>query len=157
MDQRQRLLVDDINSSLNIAGDKEIYSDSDDDELNLNRDKGGQSLKQIKPVSTMSVTNDYVRQVRDANGRPAPEPFEAPVLVDIVCWVPALYIGTSLGALIFISCFQNLLSNQSEECISDMRGWGIFLLVLTILGMIFSCTASCILCFDAFGRRRQVA
>jgi len=98
----------------------------------------------------MSVMNEAVRRLRREDGSPAPEPFESPILIDIVCWAPALYIGTTLGSLIFISCFYSLLDNQSSECIEEMKGWTIFLVVIITMTMLFSCAASGILCFDAF-------
>ena len=161
--QRLRLLVNDCESSSDTsrdefesqrltASDKEISETSDEESQPKRKSK---KEKKIKPVSKMSIMNDQVRRVAVEGGDPVPEPFESPIQIDIVCWFPALYISTSLGALIFIVCFVDMLGLQGEACNEDMRGWGYFLLSLVLVAMILSCTASCMLCFDACTRRRD--
>ena len=105
----------------------------------------------------MSIVNDQVRRVRGEDGNPPPLPYDQPIIVDIVCWVPGLYVGTSMGALIFMAIFVNLLGNQTSECVEYMQGWGVFLLLMVIAGAILSCTASCMILFQAFQRRGQRA
>ena len=58
------------------------------------------SNKKIEPVSHMTVKNDNVRRETLPDGRPAPEPHANPCLIDILFYIPAMYLGEILGSII---------------------------------------------------------
>ena len=48
----------------------------------------------------MTVRNDNVRRGTLPDGRPAPEPYAHPCLVDILFCIPAMYLGEIFGSII---------------------------------------------------------
>ena len=64
----------------------------------------------------MTVLNDAVRRVTLPDGRPAPEPYEHPIQIDIVLWVPILYVSWSVGSLALMSLIFWMLKLEDQSC-----------------------------------------
>ncbi len=103
----------------------------------------------------MTITNDQVRRVTLQDGSPAPEPFEQPLHIDIVMWIPILYISWSIGTLALISIVLFMMNNEEEEYIDYFRGWSIFLFSLVLVQFILSCATTGLICKAALRRGRR--
>ena len=74
----------------------------------------------------MTVLNDAVRRVTLPDGRPAPEPYEVPIQIDIVSWVPIMYLGEIIGSLtlaaflVFAMDSSMILFGSEKECKEEL-------------------------------------
>ena len=99
----------------------------------------------IKPVSQMTVMNDAVRRVTLPNGRPAPEPYEVPIQIDIVSWVPIMYLGEIIGSLtmtafmVFAMDSNLILFGSDRECKDELSVYTYFILCIVLLKTVLSC------------------
>ena len=55
-------------------------------------------LEKIQPVKVMTLRGDAVRHVITEDGRPPPELSDMPFRIDIVMWVPCMYVGEIMGS-----------------------------------------------------------
>ena len=85
------------------------------------------------------------------DGTPAPQLFGAPCKLDIVLWLPVMYISWTLGS--FVLCIVMLvLNNSQEEC--DMTGGVVTLFSLVMITLILSIWATVWMCMEACQRQR---
>ena len=97
----------------------------------------------------MSIMNDQVRRTTLPNGEPAPQPFDRPLNIDIVFWLPILYVSISIGSLVFISSYLSLLRLETSACIDETLNWAIFLVSTITTATLLSCAMTCCLCHEA--------
>ena len=66
----------------------------------------------------MTLRGDAVRHTMTEDGRPAPELYEIPFLVDIVMWVPCMYVGEILGSAT-MACFMIWTMHSTVDIIGS--------------------------------------
>ena len=93
----------------------------------------------------MTVLNDAVRRVTLPDGRPAPEPYEHPIQIDIVSWVPIMYLGEIIGSLtmtafmVFAMDSSMILFGSSAECREELSVYTYLILCIVLLKTVMSC------------------
>ena len=94
----------------------------------------------------MTLRGDAVRHILTEDGRPAPELREIPFLVDIVMWVPCMYVGEILGsttmAILMIWTMNTKIdiigSSNNGQCQEELSLDTYFLTALIIIKSILS-------------------
>ena len=139
-----------------LLGDKENTGKSSKSSVNCESDLIGSDSdglspliagkkKVIKPVSQMTVLNDAVRRVTLPDGSPAPEPYEQPIQIDIVSWVPIMYLGEIIGSLtmtafmVFAMDSSMILFGSDEECREELSVYTYLILCIVLLKTVLSC------------------
>ena len=103
-------------------------------------------LEKIQPVKVMTLRGDAVRHVITEDGRPPPELSDMPFRIDIVMWVPCMYVGEIMGSLAMASFM--IWSMYSEMAVIGSSNNGLckeslgfatyFLAALTLIKTILS-------------------
>ena len=113
------------------------------------------STRKIKPVSKMTVMNDNVRRVTLPDGTPAPEPHvNHPIQIDIVLWLPVLYVSWALGSLALAVFILFVIGGEPSVCSDKLTSWTFTIFGMVLLSTLMSCVASAWLCVEGFQRRR---
>lgn len=109
---------------LDSADDKEEIEEERDDAIDG---------REIEPVSQMTIMNDNVVRLTNADGTPAPRVLEDPGKFDIVLWLPIFYISWSLGSL-GIGCVLLMLDSSPDGlCTTSMTGWIVTMFILVVI------------------------